>query len=236
LKKLLLLGVCAFALTGCATANFTKTNYNYPDKIAGIKKVAVMPIDFKVFQISAGGVTEEMDEWSKEAKDFIKQALKDSLGGRDLQLSFIEEKDFDGPQKDIWFAQKGMYGAVISSALTHAYPGMNTFEDKANHFDYTLGEEFQQLSQKIDADALLFIQGFDTRLTTGKVVMDALWAGIGGVYMIYFDPMNMALIDPETGDVLWMKLKDSTQGMNFAKKTDVDKVVKWFSQDFLVQP
>ncbi len=234
-KFLTLFLLCIFTLTGCATYNYTKQGVHYEEKAGKIKTVAVMPIDFKFFQISAGGVQEQMDESAAEAKKFIKEALVAHLGDRNIQLNFVDEASLKSTNKDTWFAQKGLYEAIASTALTHAYPGINGFKDKIDSFDYTMGEGISALPQTSQADALLFIQGYDTARTTGKVVMDAFIGALAGVYYYYFNPLNIGLVDPKTGDVLWFKTNNIMQEVDFRNAKAVDNLVKWLIEDLLIK-
>ncbi len=227
--------ICAVLFSGCATANYTQKGVQYNEKSTQIKTITVMPIDFKVIQISAGGVQEEMDEWAAQAKSLIRDFLTFELSGRNIQLNFIDEIALKSTHSDEWFSEKGLYEAVATSALNHGFKGMNGFEDKINHFDYTLGEEFQSLSDVAPADAVLFIQGFDTCRTTGKFLIDAFMQGASGVPIFYFNPLNMGLVDSKTGELLWFKSNNIIQNVDFKKSKDVEKLIKWFAEDLLIK-
>lgn len=232
-RALVLIYVVLFS--GCATFNYTQKGVQYEEKSSQVKTISVMPIDFKVIQISAGGVQEEMDEWAAEAKSLIQDFLTLELSSRNIQLNFINESLLKSSHYEEWFSQKGLYQAIATSALNHGFKGMSGFEDKINHFDYTLGKDIQSLTEAAPADAFLFIQGFDTRRTTGKFWIDAFVQGATGVVTFYYNPFNMGLVDSQTGELLWFKSNNILQDVDFRKSKDVEKLIKWFAEDFLIK-
>lgn len=229
------IGICClvFFITGCASFNYTKQSVNYQERIPKVKKIAVMPIDFKMFRVNTGGTTEEIDEWTQKVKANIKQSLQKSLGTNQIEVKFVDETTLKNEHYDLWFSQKGLFEAVATSALNHAYPGYNAFEDKIKNFDYTLGVEVEELSKVVDADALLFIQGFDTIRSTGRFWMEVFQAAVVGVYYTYYSNLKMGLVDGKTGDLLWFKFNNILQERDYRNEKQVEKDIKWFTEDLL---
>ena len=91
----------------------------------------------------------------------------------------------------------------------------------------------QKLSNQTGADALLFVQGYDSERTAGKFWSDVFAEALVGVHYYYFTVLNIGLIDAKTGDVLWFKTKNVFADMNFRNSKHVDSIIKWFTEDFL---
>ncbi len=234
-KPLVLLIMLLFFLSGCATVDFTKKGVHYQERASGIQSIAVLPVDFKIYQINASGVPEEMDEWSHNIKEMIQNNLKDSLNGRNLSIKFIDDQKLKSMGYDTWLSQKGLFEAIAASALNHAYPGGNGFESKIKNFDYTMGPDIQQLSSFTGADALLFIYGFDSVRSTGRFWMEALQGAVLGVYYNYFSGLEMGLVDAHTGEVLWFKANNSGQERDYRNPKLIKSDIKWFIEDFLTK-
>ncbi len=230
MPRLLLTLFLISLLTGCASVSLTKVSHDYKTKAHTIKHIAVMPINFKVFMISSGGVTELMDEWSNQAIRNIKDSLQMHFAQQSIELNFITEKDIVS-SKELWLAQKGLFEAVSMSIYNFAYQG--PFKDRIEHFDYTMGKEFAEFASSFkDVDAVLFVEGADSERTTGRVAMEIFQAGVLGVQHIYTSSVRIALVDSKSGDVLWFKVNGGAD-MDFRNSNQVDHLIQWFSKDFL---
>src|SRR3989338_4917196 len=100
MKKYSIFALLIF-LTGCAST--LRTSPTYSSSIKNVKTIAVMPPDVKVYQITAGGVQELIDEWSDQAKKYIKEALERDLGQeQNVAVKFVDEKWLKDNYKDLW--------------------------------------------------------------------------------------------------------------------------------------
>lgn len=229
--------VLVFFLCGCTS--MLKKSPDFDAAISKVKTIAIMPPDIDVFQLSAGGVQELMDEWSDQAKELTRQSLEKHLGSRyQFQIKFIDKDWIKTNHKGLWEKNRALYNAVSTSAMIHAYPGVNAFDYKVNNFDYTLGEEVGELAKVCEADALLFVRGFDNEATAGRtalLVWDVLIGAATGVMIIPTNPshMDMGLVDAATGNVEWFKISPPEAEYSFRNKGHVDTLVEWLTRDFL---
>ncbi len=224
-------------LSGCTS--YVKKSTTFDSNISRTKVIAVMPADIEVYQFSAGGIRELMDEWSDQAKELVRQALEKHFASRyGFEIKFIDEKWLKENDKELWETNRGLYTAVAVSALLHAYPGPNTFPDKIKNFDYTLGEEIQALAKLCGADALLFIHGFDHEATAGRVALfwwNVLMGVATGVTILPTNPsfMAMGLADGTTGEVEWFKINPPETEYSFRNQNHMDSLIEWMTRDFL---
>lgn len=198
-----------------------------------------MPADIEVYQLSAGGIKELIDEWSETAKRLTRESLQKHFAERyGFNIKFIEEDWLKENHKELWQVNKGLYQAVALSALLHAYPGPNTFPSKVKNFDYTLGKEIQTLAQACGADALLFIHGIDHEATAGRVALfwwNVLMGVATGVTVLPTNPsfMAMGLVDSKSGDVEWFKVNSPDSEYSFRSPAHMDSLIEWMTRDFL---
>lgn len=201
IKNLFCIVILLF-VSGCATTY--RANESFPIYFDKPKTVAVMPLDVKINQVTAGGVTELMDEWTDQAKKSITSALLDEFGVfNNVKLVFIDEKTLASDQKEFLRSQQGLYEAVAASILFHTYNPVYTFPHKIKNFDYTMGSDFSKISSVMSADAYLYCQGVNYIWTGGRVCL-AVAAAFAGIEILpHSEWFAMTLIDGKNGDVVW---------------------------------
>lgn len=208
MKKILLF-VCLVLVSGCASVHYRapksfETYFDTP------KTIAVMPPDIKVHQLTAGGVTELMDEWSYDAEKDMLTALREELSEfPGIKLVFIDEKALSQEVRDRLREEEGLYKAVAYSIINHTYNPGSIFRHKLDNFDYTLGPDVSWISSLADADALLFCSGTNYIWTTGRVCMAAFGLLVGAATGVCVIPaagpewLSVSLVDIKTGDFIW---------------------------------
>ncbi|HSD51316.1 MAG TPA: hypothetical protein VLG48_07895, partial [Candidatus Methylomirabilis sp.] len=116
-------------LAGCATTPY-RANPQLQERLWSGLSVAVMLPDVKVYEISAGEVREQMDEWSEVARQNVLTAINRQLtirGGltiRDFNPTVSEaaREEFEDA--------RSLFQAVSLSVALHAYPTPTQFATK----------------------------------------------------------------------------------------------------------
>jgi len=209
-KYILILFLEAIFLSGCAGVPIRKNTY-FDNYFSSPREVAIMPIDFKAYKWTAGGLREEMDEWEMQTKNLLLNLVKQKLESfLNIKVSIIESNV--APElKRFLNEQNGLYRAVAQSIITHTYAPVATFPQKLKYFDYTLGSEINQMNSLSTADSLLFLSGSRTYWTGGKIAVSALSmiaaaaVGISVVPVGIPDWLAVSLVDTKTGDIIWFK-------------------------------
>jgi hypothetical protein len=242
---MLLLAAAAYALSGCVTAVSYRANPRFQDQARRIRTVALLPSDIKVYQIDAGGVREEIAEWSAQARNNVITALDNELRAKTQFLLKIENEDSLTEEKARLEETRALYAAVSAMILLHTYPNPNTpshlFEEKLKNFDYSLGNEVSDLAN--GADALLFLEAQDHIWTPGRQALQALGVilGIGagvatGVVVIPQmgggTGVRAALVDSGTGDILWINAVGSGAGKDLRDPASAREMVRELFKDF----
>lgn len=237
IKHLRILITIVFFISGCAS--YVKKSPTFDESIKKTKTIAVLPADIEVYQLTAGGVRELIDEWSSQSKALVRDALERFLGSRfGFEIKSIDEDWLKKNHKELWVANRSLYNAVSLSALLHAYPGPNTFPAKLKNFDYTLGHEVKKLSEVCHADALLFVHGIDHEATAGRVALfwwNLLMGAATGVTILPINPsfMTVGLVDADTGNLEWFKISPPDTEYSFRNKQHIDSLIEWMTRDFL---
>jgi hypothetical protein len=161
-------------------------------------KVALMPPDVELYAISAGGIPEPREDWTRAALEHIRALYRERKAK--VKVAVVEVTD-DGDEAldDL----KRLHGAVARAIALH-HSGQFALPSKQGKLDWTLGPDVGALRQKSGADYALFLHIRDSYATAERVlavVVGALFRTIvmpGGQQEIH-----ASLVDLRSGQVLW---------------------------------
>lgn len=197
------------------------------------KKVVVIPVSVKVFEVTAGGVTEEVPDWSAEASSSVfkavSAALAKSAGMQEipmLRLSAAETAIIDEHMALYQLVANASHG--LGQHMVH----------KVRRFDFGIGPGLASLLSKTGADAVLMVYGRDyastagrkTKAVLGKIPIVNIFTG--GEVQLGHSFVHIGLIDLKTGDLLWMNSKYRDGSSNLRESEDAQDIVgeifKWY--------
>jgi hypothetical protein len=239
--------IAAYLLSGCVTAVSSRANPRFREQSHRIHSVALLPTEVKVYQIDAGGVREEIAEWSTQARKNVITALENVIRTKtEFSLKTTDEESL-AERKLLLEETRSLYAAVSMMVLLHTYPNPNVpghiFEEKLKNFDYSLGSEVGDLVS--DSEALLFLDAEDHVWTAGRQALQALGVilGIGagvatGVVIIPQmgggTVVKAALVDSHTGDILWANIVGSGAGADLRDSVGASNMISELFKDFPV--
>lgn len=233
--------LAATLVTACATTPTFRTQPQLGQKIQTIKSIALIPLKVDVYQISAGGVQEKMDDWSLQAKQNVISAISDELEAKPLLFlkSFPETLMSDAKRANLQ-ETSALFDAVATSIIAHIYgPAEQRFQEKLTNFDYSLGSEVSELAP--DSDAILFVRCFDQVSTAGRKALQAGSMILGALVGVYVSPnvgvtsVNVALVDAKTGDILWYNFHASGGDHDLRNPVNTYSLVKDLLKNFPVK-
>jgi hypothetical protein len=245
------LGLLAFAgvaylLSGCVPAAVSyRANPRFQQQSQQIRTVSILRPEVKVYQIDAGGVREEITEWSTQARTNVVSALDNELRTNMKTVVKVVSEESLAEEKTRLEETRALYAAVSAMILLHTYPNPNSpghlFEEKLKSFDYSLGTEVHRLAN--GADALLFLDAQDHVWTAGRQALQALGVilGVGagvatGVVIIPAmsggTGVKAALVDSGTGDILWINAVGSGIGKDLRDPASAREMVGQLFKDF----
>ena len=203
-----LLLVVALVLTGCATVPSSKVHYTIkqdPDS-RPLQQVVLLPVDVDVYEMSAGGVREEVPEWSSKAESNIRNALlvsKDA-GGKCCVTRHVDSSSLTPDEQEILEEHLALFNTVMANVLWASLPVNTAWHFKTEHFDYTLGDGLSFLKTKYDVDAGLIIVGEDVVSSAGRKTTAFIGAMFGIAIPLGHSILMGGLVDFSTGDLLWV--------------------------------
>jgi hypothetical protein len=180
------IAVAAALLAACTTTTESgaRARTDFRSRLPSIRSAALLTLDVKEYEVSAGGVAELKEDWSSAAQRAIHDALTAELRARQIELRQVEpEPDTAEEIEDL-------------RALTEAVNASIRFPNAK--FDYSLGP-VNALADRYNVDALVFVWA-RARLPTGgrKVVAALLGSGAGAEV----GQVAISIVD-RSGEVLW---------------------------------
>lgn len=198
--------LCAGLFTGCATTRVTyKTHANAAQHIPKLHVVVIAPPDAELSELSAGGVTELRDDWTREAARNISEALGSATGWHaSAALTSEQTTELRAEQQDV----QALLRAITLNHIMGQFPGPNQLPaQKDNQLTYNTGP-LTHHAKLLGDDAVLFVFMRNSYATAGRkalAVLGVLSAGFTGVAIIPsmgVDVSSAALVEND-GTVLW---------------------------------
>ena len=175
------LGLLAACTT--TTASGARGRADAPARLNKLRSAALLPLDVKEYEVSAGGVVEFKEAWSTAAREAIETALVAQFKARNVDLRRIDPAPETAEELDDLRALSEAVNASVG------FPGSS--------FDYSLGP-VATLLDRYGVDALVFVWGRGRMMTGGRKVLSGLLGG-GEVDA---GQVTMSIVD-RSGDVLW---------------------------------
>jgi hypothetical protein len=182
-----------------------------------------------------------MDDWSALARTNVMTAIDNELAVKPMILvKPFEESLLSQDQRSNLDQTRALFDAVNFSIILHTYgPPEQRFADKLQNFDYSLGAEVHELVQ--DTDVLLFVSCSDQIATAGRKAVQAGSVILGALVGVQITPMygatnlSMALVDAETGEILWYNQHGSRGAQDLRDPIKTTNMIKQVMQDFPIR-
>jgi len=217
------LALAFITLTGCATSKNSQVNrdvvknekqdQNLP------KKFILLPIDMTVSEISAGGIVEEVPDWSMTAKSHVDTALA-KFYQEEVNMELLPTPELTNSERELVEEHVALYDVSVGTALALKYRGGSAWKEKNERFNYTLGSGLSFLKQKTDADAALIVIGLDQISSAERkaAIVAAALFGVGIPGGISF--ISAGVVDINTGDIVWFNHNFAVANRDLREKED----------------
>ncbi len=188
--------------SGCAPALRT-VHPELESRAKSIHAVGLARPDVRIYQLTAGGVKELMDDWCDQGRTNLTDSVIRELKKKSAQAKALElDKESQQELEDV----VALYNAITTSIIWHTTPSENAFPEKIKNFEYSVGP-IDKLLKKYKSDALLVVQGYDEISTGGRKALMAVGNVLGAVTGIQgphkgITVVSIGLID-KTGALLW---------------------------------
>lgn len=160
-------------------------------------KVALMPIDVELFNISAGGVVEPQAEWTNTALGFMREGFKATRDQAKVHFVDVDDKGEESIDE-----LNRLHGAVGKAIAFHHF-GIFSLPTKDKKLEWTLGPEVKSIRDRTGADYALFVFLHDSYASAERkaaIVVAAIFGvGLGGGVQNGY----ASLVDLRSGDIVW---------------------------------
>ncbi len=214
LRIILLLGLLAAA---CVSS--IRSVPDFDARFEKLRTVTLVPPKVAVYRLTAGGIEEEVHDWSESAR----RQLTIEVEKRARETGHLQFVPYVGPPlpgtegarheapptplEETWT----LYEAVAQEILLHTSPEFGqVFPSKLENFDYTLGREAAAVVAQTGADAFLVVVATDHVATAGRQALIGAGVAAAAVTGIYVGPkmsspaiVVLALVESRSGDILW---------------------------------
>ncbi len=227
----------ALAFGGCEIVQQSyRTHPEFSARLGSPEAIVAAPSDIEIRQISTGGVSEQIDEYSEEANRLVAISLKGS--NRSEERLSIETKAVSDVLREDFAETSALAKTVMRDVLVFSYHDiLKGFEHKREDFRYSIGD-VSAILDEMGGDQMLFIYGYDAFTTAGRKfvngMLTVLSAAASGGNTAYVAQEGMgsvyAMLVDRNGDVLWLtQVFDPT--LDLRKEKDIDRVVVQIFED-----
>lgn len=219
IKRLFLLALL-LGLAACAAPERALKSKGLGDGGQALpKKLLFIPPDVRVSEISAGGVVEEVPEWTRKANGYMHDGF--AALSRDLRMTTVEPPKLAKDQQDLLDQHIALYDVVAGNAFSMGRNPDAAWEHKRRDFDYTLGPGLAFMAEQSGADAAVFIVGADFNSTSGRKAAMVVGALLGIAIPGGISYLTAGVVDLKTGNLLWLNYElDQSSDMREAKDAD----------------
>lgn len=180
---------CLLLMASGCTLNAHRMHPDFHNRVDFIKKSVLIRPDVSMYELSPVGTAVLRDDWSR-------------IGRENLQIAIL--KDFSEKKCDVKLAEKdvqseneikeiqALYRLVHKTMDQHTF-GSRPNTANGNDFVYSLGP-LESFLQKFDADAIIFVTGYDQVFYDGRKAL-----------------IDLAIAD-STGFILYYTVKGTTNG------------------------
>jgi hypothetical protein len=188
------------------------------------KKVVVLPVNIEVIEVTAGGVEEEVPEWSAKASKNVFKSLS-AVIKKDPTMKEVRTPKLSRKTSGVVNEHMALYKLVVNTASDIGW------QHKIRRFDYGIGPGLKTLRRKTGADAAVMVYGRDHVSTTGRKAkaiagnIPILNIFTGAPPKLGHSYIHIGVVDLRTGDLLWMNSEYREGATNLQDHEDANDII-----------
>lgn len=211
-------------LTACGTPAY-RVHPDLNTYTKKIKTVGLAPPDIKIYALTAGGVQELRDDWSREGRESVQKAVIRHFKGEKVSVAQVKIDQRTEKEMEEVLA---LFMAVSDSIIVHTYYPEYTFPEKKERFEYSVGP-IDRILDPFGANALIVVQGQDEISSGGRKFLTAITSPLSMITGIKprsgITRMNMALVD-RSGRILWYNIGGNEGGYDLRNGSSAERFVE----------
>ncbi len=200
IAKRFLLFLFLVYLTGCATPP-GKHEVDKLERLQGVPKVLILPLDVELYEISVGGVSELKPEWTTTGKANAQAAIEEFLSkDSDIILVPFNSQNQETESHRNFY---NLMNAVGDAMLLH-YHSVNHHLPTKEKLQWSVGDSTKIFREEYDADYALYVYLRDHFSSSGRIAMGVVSGLLFGAAPGAGMEIGLAqFINLKTGDVVW---------------------------------
>jgi hypothetical protein len=218
----------ALSLPGLCQAAFSAVNpkLSVQPQDQQPRKILLMPPQMFVAEMSAGGVIQKQDDWTKQANENL-LAAAETHARENGRFETMRMPALSPEEAEIVESHIGLYDRVASAIHAYGQGRDSGWELKKSEWDYTLGDGLAFLREKTGADSALIFVGADIISTGGRKAAFTVGLLIGIAIPLGQSFITVGLADLKTGEIQWLSY-DQSMSMDSREAGEVEKLVREF--------
>ncbi len=231
MKYLTILIVLCLLCSGCSRTLSNVVHHSVKEAPEQKKewKIAILPVDVAVKELTAGGIAEEVPDWSQQGASIVEKATRQIIETR-KNIKIIPMPDLSEQEKKLVEQHTALYDLVAGNAFTfNSHPAWKAQREKEG---YTLGKGLAFLKDRCEADNVLMVIGQDYISSGGRKTASFFAAALGVYVPLGYAVLHAGVVDLETGNVLWMNTSMS-QSLTFKEEKDAQAMVNLVFEKYM---
>jgi hypothetical protein len=198
----LLLFFFFLSFSGCALSE-QRAHPEFENRIKTIKQPVLIPPDVTMLELLPSGIVRQRPEWSAAGCRNLEKAIQLQLEDKKCTLKPLRADLYS--EHEITEIQ-ALYRLVHKSMKQQTF---NSLGDSLAHrrFEFSLGS-LDRLLDKMDADAMIFISGYDRVSPAGRKAM-----------------IDLAVAD-SSGTIIYFSIKGTTRGSDLREFASANVIVE----------
>jgi hypothetical protein len=186
-----------------------------------------------VAEMSAGGVIQKQDDWTKQASENLLAAVE-SYARDSGRFEIMRMPRLSSEEAEIVESHIGLYERIAGAIHAYGQGRDSGWERKKIEWDYTLGEGLAFLREKTGADAALIFVGADIISSGGRKAAFTVGLLIGIAIPLGQSFITAGLADLQTGEIHWLSY-DQSMTMDSREPAEVESLVRDFFETYPVK-
>lgn len=216
----------SLTLGACGTTQTRVTTNAFSPKPNATTMIYTPDVELSVLMVT--GLRETRADWSKAGEVNITNSLKTAMEARGADVVVRDRNDVQSPRE---LQLTKLTDAVMQTSLRYDYRGQALPTHKKK-YSRSIGPGASLLGADSGAQYSLMVQARGSYQSGGKVAMNIAMAALGNLPQVGGQTVYAALIDLETGDIVWSNLATAAPGQDMRKPAQAERLVNSVLKDF----
>ena len=165
---------------GCALDTY-RMHPEFDARAGSIQKSVLITPDVSMYELSSGGVILLRDDWGEVARKNLQNAILRNFNDKQCKVKLAQVDTKTAKEME---EVQALYRLVHKTMDQHTF-GHSQNRVENNEFIFSLGS-LEAILQKLDADAMIFVSGYDQVFNGGhKALIDFAVADTSGTIIYY---------------------------------------------------